>query len=687
MTEYADLEIGLHHRDASSYTVEMRASQPGNEGDVRSQGLARFDLQSLRELAAQPEAYGRALYTSLFEDSNVLTGFLKAWAVAQASETPLRLRLMVGATAPELNDLRWETLRDSGSGQPLCTGDRLAFSRYLSSPDWRRVRLRPQGALRALALVANPSDLASYDLLPIEAEGEVARLRAGLGEISLTVLPDQAANQRATLSNLAARLRADNYDIVYLVCHGAMVKGEPWLWLEDNQGKVALTAGGELVTRLREMPQCPRLVILASCQSAGTGLGEALAALGPRLVEAGVPAVIAMQGKVGLETIARFMPVFFAELRQSGNIDQAMAAARGAVRDLPDYWMPALFMRLKSGRIWYVPGFSDNTEEFEKWQSLAGFIREGTCTPILGSGLLEPYFGTAQELAHHWADQYGYPLEASDQEDLARVAQYVVTRYDQAYLRLTLRQTLGAELMRRFGADLPAQLVTPATWTAAKLLQTLNTIGGLRRKQVPYEVHRTLAEMRLPLYLTANPDDLLAEALREAGADPQVRLCPWNRLIARPKCQYDETPTPERPLVYHLFGHLSEPYSIVLTEDEYFDYLIGVTTNKDLIPDAVRAALTGTALLFVGFQIDDWDFRILFRSLMAQEGSELGKLLYSHVAAQVEPEEGRLLDPRRARRYLEKYFESEKINLYWGGTEEFMRALAEHLNEKAPAHV
>ena len=562
----------------------------------------------------------------------------------------------------------------------------MLFSRYLSSPDWRRVRLRPQGDLRALALAANPSNLNQYDLAAIDVEGELGRLRAGLGGIPLSVLPDRATNQRATLANLVAGLRDGNYDIVYLVCHGALVKGEPWLWLEDETGQVALTAGSELATRLRDLPECPRLVILAACQTAGTGLGQALVALGPRLVEAGVPAVVAMQGLVGLETIARFMPVFFEQLRKAGSIDRAMALARGAVRDLPDYWMPALFMRMKSGRIWYVPGFSDSAQEFEKWQSLASYIRQGTCTPILGAGLLEPYIGTPQEIAHRWAEQFFFPFEARDQDDLARVAQYVVTRNDTATLRSTLVDTIGKEMKQRFGAALPPEPATKAGWTPASLLQAIGAIGALRRQQMRYEPHRVLAEMRLPLYLTANPDDLLAEALRAAGADPQVRLCPWNKLIAKPKCQYDETPTPERPLVYHLFGHLSEPYSIVLTEDEYFDYLIGVTTNKDLIPAAVRAAITGNALLFVGFQIEGWDFRVLFRSLMAQEGSELGKLLYSHVAAQVEPEEGRLLDPRRARRYLEKYFESEKINLYWGGTEEFLRALAEHLSAEAAAH-
>lgn len=45
------------------------------------------------------------------------------------------------------------------------------------------------------------------------------------------------------------------------------------------------------------------------------------------------------------------MPVFFSELLQDGQIDRAMARARGAVRKRDDAWMPALFLRLRGGRI------------------------------------------------------------------------------------------------------------------------------------------------------------------------------------------------------------------------------------------------------------------------------------------------------------------------------------------------
>ena len=99
----------------------------------------------------------------------------------------------------------------------------------------------------------------------------------------------------------------------------------------------------------------------------------------------------------------------------------------------------------------------------------------------------------------------------------------------------------------------------------------------------------------------------------------------------------------------------------------------------DLIPGVVRRALVDTALLFLGFQMDDWNFRILYRSIISREGSRRRKS-YAHVAVQIDPEEGRILEPERARRYLETYFQDADINIYWGSVEDFAR----ELNERWP---
>jgi hypothetical protein len=171
---------------------------------------------------------------------------------------------------------------------------------------------------------------------------------------------------------------------------------------------------------------------------------------------------------------------------------------------------------------------------------------------------------------------------------------------------------------------------------------------------------------------------LLTRALTDAGRKPEVELCRWHEDIEWPESVFEREPgyrpTPERPLIYHLLGTIDEPESLVLTEDDYFDFLIGVTRNQDLVPKVVRRRLSDSALMFVGFPIAEWDFRVLYRSLMRSEG-ERRREDYTHVAVQIDPEEGATTDAGGARRYLESYFRSARVSLYWGSTEHFVKEL------------
>jgi len=681
MTLYADLEMGLYRRDAESYNVEIRFTPPEGDADLRmvrgGPSLAHFDMERFQALAVDDQAYGQLLGESLFADPDVKTALAQARSVAQVRNAFLRLRLFIGPSSSELHNLRWETLRDPQDGSPLVTSEQILFSRYLCSFDWRPIRRRPRADLRALVVIANPADIASYEpggfpLASLDVGSERLRAKSSLGNIPVTEL---ASGGLATLNSLFTHLR-DGYDIVYLVCHGTVVKCEPRLWLEKDDGAAAVVSGSELISRLKELPQTPRLVVLASCQSAGSGEGEALAALGPSLAEAGVPAVLGMQGNVTIDTISRFMPVFFQELQRDGQIDRAMAVARGAVRERPDWWMPVLFMRLKSGRIWYAPGIAEERGGLEKWPALISSIRHQQCTPILGPGLTEPFIGSRRDIAQRWAEERNFPMLPHEREDLPQVAQYLAVNQDPNFTRNSLKDWLGEELRRRYKGYLAE---TPC---GVPLDQQIAVVGERCWQDNPTEPHWILANLDLPIYITTDPSNLLVKALSCAGKTPQIEICRWNDDLAEKDPIADQDlnyePTVKNPLVFHLFGRLEEPDSLVLTEDDYFDYMIGVTKHRKLIPRKVPRALTDSALLFLGFQLDEWNFRVLFRTLMGQEGRKRRKE-YAHVAAQIDPEEGRILDAEGARRYLESYFQYGNISIYWGSPEDFLKELQRRL--------
>ena len=672
MTDLADLEFSLHRRDGNSYSVEMRFSQPNSDADIRlgtgESTNATFDLPTLQALIADPEEYGKMLAESLFADANVLSGFSQARVSAQSLQVPLRVRFLIGPSAPELNTAYWEALYDLQDKSPLFTGENVLVSRYLSSSDWRPIKLRPKGTLKAVSAASNPSNLKDYKLAEVDVPGELGRAKEALKDIPTTELGNK---EKCTLNNLMEALRG-GIDIVYLAAHGTVVKGEPRIWLEDDEGKAAITSADELTARIRELEHQPRLIVLASCQSAGKGAGDALQALGPKLAQAGVPAVIAMQGNISMESVKKFMPIFFEELQKDGQIDRALAVARGSIRETKDYWMPVLFMRLKSGKIWYVPGVGEEGETFEKWNALLTSAKSKQLTPILGSGMYEPMLGTWRDMAVQISDKYGFPFSSFYRDSLPQVNQYLMVSQD--------LNTLYSEVIGYFRNGIQSRFAEGMSDDLKSEDAELQDLMAFAWKQMSEkdanEQHQVLARLKLPIYITTNADNLMADALTAAGVEPQVEVCPWSDRFYAESVFEDGTykPTPEKPLVYHLFGHLSVPDSMVLTEDDYFEFLRGVTSNKDLIPPRVRSALTNASTMFLGFQLDDWPFRIFFHAMMNPETLRM-RARYSHIGVQVELDETRNISIKRARKYLEEYFGNSEVTIYWGSSSDFLTEL------------
>ena len=238
----------------------------------------------------------------------------------------------------------------------------------------------PRSALKALVVIADPSDIGKsfgmdgQPLQRVEAAEMRAAITARLGGIGTTWLC-AGGDGKPTAEVLIARLH-DGYDLLYLVCHGALeergrdLPPAAKIWLEDEDGLTATVyaddqterGGGKtpgLGPKLANLQRKPRLVVLSACQGGGRSHDAgALAAFGPRLVAAGVPAVVAMQDDVAVATADAFAARFFEVLLDpvdGGVIDHAVAVARGRVADQPDWWAPALFMYLESGRLWDEP--------------------------------------------------------------------------------------------------------------------------------------------------------------------------------------------------------------------------------------------------------------------------------------------------------------------------------------------
>jgi len=288
------------------------------------------------------------------------------------------------------------------------------------------------------------------------------------------------------------------------------------------------------------------------------------------------------------------------------------------------------------------------------WKLLIGRIKEGKCTPFVGAGACYGTIPTAAKIAEGWASDEGFPFD--DCTDLAKVAQFLSVKYDAIHPKDMFIEKFGKFPAPNF--------------------------------EDPYEPHRVLADLPLPIYITTNYDDFLFRALSRTeyapgkNKNPRRELCKWNQQIGGGRAKPRKRPPRldgdvENPIVFHLHGHMGLAESMVLTEDDYLDFLINLAKDNELLPARIQEAFTGTSLLFVGYSLNDWNFRVLFRSVV---GYLEKSLLRAHISVQLAPVKDTASTQQRnsAEDYLNRYFENLKIRVYWGTAREFAKELREH---------
>lgn len=679
---YYELELRIQWTDPGKYVIAGRYINPDQDSEtelIDRESIA-IDHAVLRMAADDPDRYGAALSRMVFGSAAVHAAYRRA-RDASGTRDGLRIRLHIQKGGPELHTVRWELMHEPGTTTPLFWNERIWFSRFLSADDLRVGTPPSPDQVQVLVAVANPSDVETrWQHAPIDAEAEYLRAkdsvvpRNGVGQRTLTT---RRLVGRVSIYDLVSSLR-DNYaEVLYLVAHGSITTdGAPHLLLEGENGTGEIVSGEELVERLVASGQLPRLVVLASCKSAGGQGAPGLVALAPRLAQAGVPHVLAMQGEVSIESMHKFMPRFFKELASHGQIDRAVAAARAEIIDAPDWWMPVLYTHSKRGLVW--PPRSVDVRSFQGWNSVVMSLQNEVCLPVLGPGLVESVIGSTREMARAWAERYEIPL-ARNRDDLAQVAQHLAYQNDEFFVRDSIRSYVTRYLRRRFHDRLTKELLE-ARVEKGLVDRMISHIGRELRASNPNEVHTMLARMPVPIYINANRDNLLFDALVEQGKKPQMLVCTWAN-DEQPGQQLDPkyVPSIDEPLVFHVFGNFKYPDKLIITEDDYFEFLMGVTRNETRetarIPPAVTAAISNSGWLMLGFQVEDWDFRVVLSSVLRQPGRPMGLKRRTSVAIQMNlTDEGVAF--ARTFDYLDRHFSKNKeVSLFWSSPEAFVNEL------------
>ena len=667
-----DLEIRIFQRKDAGYPVEITlgGQQEFPRGHLSADVLPWTPSSDL-------SADGQRLLDTLLADANLRS----AWAEARGQAPHRRIRLRIDTLASELHTLPWEQLQD---GPALLSAHAdTPFSRYLpiALPWGGPVDERP---IRLLVLISDPADIEQkYGLPPADVDLERSTLQSAFDSADPTTLQVDFLEPPITLERLEQMLRDNEnggYHIIHYVGHGAFSdkRAQAVLYLQDDDGNTRLAFDDQLAQLLARQGIQPRLIFLSACQSASRSSSDAFLGLAPKLVSVGVPAVVAMQDLVSVESTLIFSQSFYQRLLEHGQVDLAVNEARSSLltADRPDAAVPVLFMRLKSGSLWGAEADARgqilgtrNPRVF--WSGLIRMIQQSKCTPIIGHRVHGRWLPLAAEIATAWAGEHDYPF--SDSHDLPHVAQYLASHQGDDFPRYELLDAATRILTDR----LPQELRPDGRFDS--LTQLIQSVGWQHlTADDPNDVHRVLASLNLPLYLTTNYDNFMVEALSALGKQPSREICRWHELLDGLPSLFEDDPdyqpTLDAPLVYHLLGSDEEPDSLVLTQDHYLDYLVQVSAAMERIPHYIWAALANSSLMFLGFSLDDWEFRVIIRGLVATREQ---RRRFKHVAVQLETDDDTETDSTAVQTFLQQYFQDAEINVFWGSVQQFVAELRE----------
>ena len=673
-SKYADLEIRIREAQADGYPIELTVNH-----EQEYQG-GHLDPSFLPwKPGASPKEDGRRLFDWLFASD----AFKETWAEIRGQYGQRRIRLRLDESVPELHAIPWETLRDESSsfGHDLAASEATPFSRYLAGK-WQPGSPILKRPIKILVAIANPSDLPSYNLAPIEVGAEWEALQTTLQglEAELTQLP-----QPCTLSALETELK-QGYHILHFIGHGqfSQRQQQAQLYLATDQGEVDLITAERFADMLsRQLSQGEqqtdnrlRLIFLASCQTASRSPADAFRGFAPTLVTAGVPAVLAMQDLVPIKTAQTFSQVFYRQLLVHGQIDLASNEARSSLltENLPGAATPVLFMRLRSGMLLGQRGRIISSQADTFWPFLLQNISYGKCLPILGPRINEGLLPDANLAAEKLATKYDYPYKSPDRQRLTQVAQFVGLK-DRSLLQDDYLRLMKQSLPRYLGLTLTDE--ERKQYGRASFSETVAGIGWAKKvfESQENQIHHRLAEMEFPLYLTTNFDNFMEEALRYQNLNPSHAGPRWRQQGDQVQYVLPE-PTAEKPLVFHLNGYDGDE-RLILSEDDYLAHLVSLARDQDhLLPMNIIRALSQQSFMLLGFSLDDWEFRVILQGILrsiAQTGVK------RHIGVQLEIDATENI--KNVEAYLQEYLGQFKVDIYWGTVTQFVNELYTYWQE------
>ena len=330
-----------------SFSLPFSALEIENLLLKMGQARARIRGRTKNQIPAA-QRLGGGLYEAVFREQ-VRDLWISSLNITQAQKTGLRLRLRLN-DAPDLADLPWELLYDASQDTFFNHSIETPLVRYLELPaPTRPLKLDPP--LKILVMISLPDDVPGLD-----AEQEWENLNEAVQELDKRNLVKLERTQQATLSALLRQLRRDDYHVLHFIGHGAFdTDAEESVLLLEGESERAKEIDGQKFGTVLHDHRSLRLVLLNACEGARSGPQDPFSGVAQKLIQQGIPAVVAMQFAITDRAAITFSRSFYESLSDNYPIDAAVSEARKAIyaeEDETTEWAtPVLYLRAPDGVI------------------------------------------------------------------------------------------------------------------------------------------------------------------------------------------------------------------------------------------------------------------------------------------------------------------------------------------------
>lgn len=318
------------------------------------------------------ERVGKTLYKSLFK-GEVYTALKIAQKSVHSAKGTVNVRLRFNEDAVELARLPWELLH---SGQRHLVASRaVELTRYISFSE-APTPLRVKPPLHLLYVAPRPE----IEGLPLLPDIEKQKVRSTLkdleheGKVRVSVLSSPTYSEFLNFLDLHSDVHVLHFD-----GHGTFARCCPYCWEQHQQlhyphveqcdrcgadiseiiaegflafeqdeaetnREPAWISSTQLGNDLYSAKQL-RMAVLSACSSATIREATLFNGIGPMLIQAGIPAVVATQLPISADAAAQFSEGFYGALANQKPIPAAVNAGRRRLTRWSEWFIPVLYLR------------------------------------------------------------------------------------------------------------------------------------------------------------------------------------------------------------------------------------------------------------------------------------------------------------------------------------------------------